>query len=373
MSFCPFYNAHTCRSCGWIQTPYPQQLSQKGEMLRTLLDPFSPQSYVPSVESPSLGFRNKAKMVASATSSGITLGLSDGVSLTHCPLYDTAMHTALHSIQAWLNHLGIKAYDVEKKKGELKYVLLTQSRYDGSMMVRLVLRSHGVLKRIQKALEELLSQEPHIMVVTANIQPLHAAILEGEEELFLTPCRRLEEQFNGIPLFIRPKSFFQTNPTVAEKLYQTASEWVDESNPTILWDLFCGVGGFALHCATPNRTLVGIEIQAEAIECARDSARSLGYDHLRFESMDTAQFHAHAGEKPQVVIVNPPRRGLGESLCHWLQTQKSQRIIYSSCNAVSLAKDLRYLSDYRVERVQLFDMFPHTEHYETLVELVKII
>lgn len=209
MSFCPFYNAHTCRSCGWIQTPYPQQLSQKEEMLRTLLDPFSPQSYVPSVESPLLGFRNKAKMVASATSSGITLGLSDGVSLTHCPLYDTAMHTALHSIQAWLNHLGIKAYDVEKKKGELKYVLLTQSRYDGSMMVRLVLRSHGVLKRIQKGLAELLAQEPHITVVTANIQPLHAAILEGEEELFLTPCHRLEEQFNGISLLSAPKVFFK--------------------------------------------------------------------------------------------------------------------------------------------------------------------
>ena len=356
-----------------MELPYEAQLAQKGENLHTLLDPFSPQSYLPSIESPPLGFRNKAKMVAIPTPQGIILGLSSGVRLTHCPLYDERMHKALETIQSWLNTLGIKAYEVEKKKGELKYVLLTQSRYDGSMMVRFVLRSHGVLKRIQKALEELLAQEPHITVVTANIQPLHAAILEGEEELFFTAQRRLEEQFNGIPLFIRPKSFFQTNPTVAEQLYKTASEWVNESNPTILWDLFCGVGGFALHCATKDRTIVGIEIEAEAIECARDSARHLGYDHLRFESMDTAHFHAHAGEKPEVIIVNPPRRGLGESLCHWLQTQKSQRIIYSSCNAVSLAKDLRYLSDYRVERVQLFDMFPHTEHYETLVELVKII
>lgn len=372
MTFCPFYSTHTCRSCGWIELPYETQLAKKGEQLQTLLEPFSPQSYNTPIQSPLQGFRNKAKMVAIPTPQGITLGLSSGVSLTQCPLYNTAMQKTLKSIEGWLTALGIKAYDVEKKKGELKYVLVTQSRYDGSMMVRLVLRSYGVIKRIQKNVEELRAQEPKIAVVSANIQPLHAAILEGEEELFFTPQRVLEERFNGIPLFIRPKSFFQTNPTVAEKLYKTASEWVNDSHPTIVWDLFCGVGGFALHCATQERTIIGIEIEHEAIECARDSARHLGYDHLRFESMDTAHFHAHTGEKPEVILVNPPRRGLGESLSQWLQTQKAQRIIYSSCNAVSLAKDLGYLNEYRVERVQLFDMFPHTEHYETLVELVKI-
>jgi 23S rRNA (uracil747-C5)-methyltransferase len=369
MSFCPFYNAHTCRSCGWIELPYQTQLTQKGEMLKTLLEPFSPQSYKTPIQSPLQGFRNKAKMVAIPTPQGITLGLSSGVSLTQCPLYDTAMQKTLKSIEGWLTTLGIQAYAIEKKRGELKYVLVTQSRYDGSMMVRLVLRSHGVLKRIHKGVADLIAQEPKIAVVSANIQPLHAAILEGEEELFFTPQRVLEERFNGIPLFIRPKSFFQTNPTVAEKLYKTASEWVNDSHPTIVWDLFCGVGGFALHCATQERTIIGIEIECEAIACAQDSATYLGYD-LQFASMDTAHFHAHAGEKPEIIIVNPPRRGLGESLSQWLQTQKAQRIIYSSCNAVSLAKDLGYLNEYRVERVQLFDMFPHTEHYETLVELV---
>jgi 23S rRNA (uracil747-C5)-methyltransferase len=195
------------------------------------------------------------------------------------------------------------------------------------------------------------------------------AILEGEEEIFLTEAQRLEERFNGISLYIRPKSFFQTNPTVAEKLYRTAAEWAGETNPQRLWDLFCGVGGFALHCAAPGREITGIEIEPEAIACARDSAQTLGFEGLRFESLDAATFSATAGAAPDVLIVNPPRRGLGEQLCRWLERISPERILYSSCNAASLAKDLEYLSGYRPGRVQLFDMFPHTPHYEVLVEL----
>lgn len=197
------------------------------------------------------------------------------------------------------------------------------------------------------------------------------AILEGEEEIFLTEQRRLEERLNGIPLYIRPKSFFQTNPDVAEKLYRVASEWAGESKPKILWDLFCGVGGFALHCVAPDRQIVGIEIEPEAIACARDSAAQLEMNNLRFESLDAATFSATAGEKPDCIIVNPPRRGLGEQISKWLSRIGADRILYSSCNAMSLAKDLETLSGYAINRVQLFDMFPHTAHYEVLVELVR--
>lgn len=371
MSFCSYFDAYLCHSCGWIDYHYAEQLKLKGEHLHTLLNKYQPQEWLKPIPSQIKGFRNKAKMVATPTLEGIVLGISEEISLIECPLYDISMQKVLHTIQEWLRELGVKGYDVRMRKGELKYVLLTRSQSNGTMMLRFVLRSYGIIAKLQNALEDLVKRAPELKVITANIQSVHMAILEGEEEIFFTEQRRLEERFNGIPLFIRPKSFFQTNADVAEKLYRIASEWADESKPKILWDLFCGVGGFALHCATPERSIIGIEIESEAIECARDSAAQLQMDAIRFESLDAASFGANSGAKPDVIIVNPPRRGLGEQLCKWLNRVDAERILYSSCNATSLAKDLDTLSGYTLKRVQLFDMFPHTAHYEVLVELVR--
>ena len=372
MSFCSYYDTHQCRSCSWIDYHYAEQLKLKGEHLHTLLNPYKPEDWLKPATSQLKGFRNKAKMVATPTLEGVVLGLSEEVSLIECPLYDISMQKTLQRVQEWLRELGVKGYDVRLRKGELKYVLLTKSKSNGTMMLRFVLKSHGIIGRLENGLNDLMERAPELKVITANIQPIHMAILEGEEEIFLTEQRRLEERFNGIPLYIRPKSFFQTNPEVAEKLYRTASEWADESKPKVLWDLFCGVGGFALHCAAPERSIVGIEIEHEAIECARDSAAQLELKNLRFESLDAASFGASSGEKPDLIIVNPPRRGLGEQLCKWLIRVSADRILYSSCNATSLAKDLENLSGYSIRRVQLFDMFPHTTHYEVLVELVLV-
>ncbi len=371
MSFCAYYDTYQCRSCTWIDFFYAEQLQNKEAGLHDLLDPFKPTEWLKPVPSPLKGFRNKAKMVASPSAEGIVLGLDEETSLIDCPLYPESMQRVLHLVQEWLRELGIKGYDLKKKKGELKYVLLTRSTHDGSMMLRFVLRSHGIISRLKGGLESLKSKAPELKVVTANIQPEHMAILEGDEEIFLTDEERLEERFNTIPLYIRPKSFFQTNPAVAEKLYRTAADWAGENDPKRIWDLFCGVGGFALHCASGERQITGIEIESEAITCARDSAELMGFEGLSFESIDTASFMAVKGETPDTVIVNPPRRGLGEQLCKWLGRVAPQQIIYSSCNAETLARDLNYLSGYRIARVQMFDMFPHTHHYEVLVALEK--
>ena len=371
MSFCSYFDTHQCRSCGWIDYHYAEQLQLKSERLHELLDPFGADQWLRPVPSPLKGFRNKAKMVAIPTPEGVVLGLSEETSLIDCPLYDETMQRTLHTVEAWLRELGIKGYDVKKKKGELKYVLLTRSSAKGEMMLRFVLRSHGIIPRLQGALEDLMKREPALRVVSVNIQSVHMAILEGEEEIFLTSDQRIEERLNGIPLFIRPKSFFQTNPAVAEKLYRTAADWAGESSPTRLWDLFCGSGGFALHCAAPGREITGIEIEPESIACARDSAGAIGMEGLHFESLDAATFTATAGAIPDVVIVNPPRRGLGGQLCRWLSKIAPERILYSSCNAETLARDLELLEGYALRRVQLFDMFPHTSHYEVLAELTR--
>ncbi|STF44836.1 23S rRNA (uracil-5-)-methyltransferase [Escherichia coli] len=100
-----------------------------------------------------------------------------------------------------------------------------------------------------------------------------------------------------------------------------------------MWDLFCGVGGFGLHCATPDMQLTGIEIAPEAIACAKQSAAELGLTRLQFQALDSTQFATAQGEVPELVLVNPPRRGIGKPLCDYLSTMAPRFIIYSSCNA----------------------------------------
>lgn len=365
---CDHFNAGRCDSCSWLNRPYPEQIQEKEARLHALLDVFDPEIWCEPVESPESGFRNKAKMAVIGSARGIVLGLinraGEAVSLADCPLYPGDMCLLLTDLQKWVAEAGVTPYRVDKKRGEAKFILLTRSTL-GRYMLRIVLRSTEQLEKIKTALPPLLHAHPEIGVVSVNIQPLHMARLEGEEEIFLTEATRLEESFNAVPLYIRPKSFFQTNPAVAAALYRTAREWA--GSPARLWDLFCGVGGFGLHCAGEETELTGIEIEPEAIACARLSAEELGLKNVRFEALDSAALQTV--KLPDLVIVNPPRRGIGAELAEKLNTLAPERILYSSCNAATLAEDLKRLSGYRVVRVQLFDMFPHTPHCEVLVEL----
>lgn len=372
---CALYDAGRCRSCQWIEQPVSSQLSAKMTDLQALLSGLPVAEWCAPVSGPEQAFRNKAKMVVSGSVEKPLLGMlhRDGtpVDLTDCPLYPASFAPVFAALKPFIARAGLTPYNVERKRGELKYILLTESQHDGAMMLRFVLRSDTKLPQLRAALPGLQAQLPQLKVITANIQPVHMAIMEGEEEIFLTEAQALAERFNNVPLWIRPKSFFQTNPTVASQLYATARDWVRQLPVNHMWDLFCGVGGFGLHCATPEMKLTGIEISVEAIACATQSASELGLTNLHFQALDSTQFATGQGNVPDLVLVNPPRRGIGKALCDYLSQMAPPFIIYSSCNAQTMAKDLRDLPGYRVERVQLFDMFPHTAHYEVLTLLIK--
>jgi 23S rRNA (uracil747-C5)-methyltransferase len=367
---CPHFQAQRCQSCRWLDKPYEQQIELKQHHLQTILSDFKVEYLKPAITSPLSAFRNKAKMVvlgaAHAPILGIVSPTGESVSLTDCPLYSDTMQAVLQYLEHWIQIAGIPPYRLDKQKGELKYILLTQSQATGDFLLRFVLRSENALPRIQANLDKLLNSFPAIKVVSANIQPIHMAVLEGETEIFLTEQTVLDEYFNNIPLKIRPKSFFQTNPLVAAQLYKTAQEWTSTLTPNTLWDLFCGVGGFGLHCATPHTYLTGIEIEAEAIECAKLSAQQLGLKNINFQALDSGTFAIDQSTPPDLIIVNPPRRGIGQELATKLNEFAPKAILYSSCNAVTLASDLKYLPQYSIQTVQLFDMFPHTAHYEVL-------
>ncbi|XBS71846.1 23S rRNA (uracil(747)-C(5))-methyltransferase RlmC [Acerihabitans sp. KWT182] len=371
---CELFNADRCRSCQWLRMPYPQQVIEKQARLAEHLAPFAVGRWLAPVTSAESAFRYKAKMAVGGSVERPVLGLQppDGepVDLSECPLYPADFEQVFDVLRETIGRAGLTPYNVARKRGELKFLLLTASSHSGEMMLRFVLRSDSKLAALRAVLPWLQKRLPRLKVISANIQPVHMAILEGDTEIVLTGQTALEERLNGIPLFIRPRGFFQTNPAIAARLYQTAREWVAALNIHSLWDLFCGVGGFGLHCATAGMRLTGIEISAEAIRSARQSADMLGLRQVEFQALDSTRF-ALGRKTPDLVLVNPPRRGIGAELCDYLDRMAPPWILYSSCLAESLAKDVQALPSYRLHTVQLFDMFPHTAHYETLALLKR--
>ncbi|WP_128773616.1 methyltransferase domain-containing protein [Actinomyces oricola] len=431
---CAWHDAGQCRSCPHLPTPLDLQLAAKQEKVAALLaagpSPVPRSAWAPPASSAPTGFRNKAKMVVAGTTGRPTLGILDatgrGVDLRSCPLHARELQAALPVLASLIGSLGLIPYDVPARRGELKHLLVTASP-DGDLMVRFVLRSRRHLRTLREALPQLHQRLPQLAVASVNIQPVHQAVIEGEEEIVLTASDRLlmrlhlpgrhpapsgpppgparsapalsvttpmkagPEHGAGRPvqlvngellLHLPTRSFFQTNTAVAQALYATARAWAQEGvgaegsparAPRRVWDLFCGVGGFALSLAAPGRTILGVEVSTSAIDGARQSVTLMGLDPdlVRFEAGNARLLDPGAADPPDLLVVNPPRRGIGAELAGRIEASGIRRVLYSSCNPVSLAQDLARMPSLRARRARLFDMFPHTDHAEVLVELVR--
>ncbi len=378
---CDYFDAGTCRSCTLMGVPYGRQVDDKLAEATALLAPFvsgpdapSPaQVWLDPVVSAPRGFRNKAKMVVGGTSETPTLGILDrarrGVDLRRCGLIDPRISAALDPVAQLVTDAGIEPYDVPARRGELKNVLITVAA-TGELMVRFVLRSTSRLAALRSRLPWLLATVPTITVVSANILPDHKAVLEGEHEIPLTPGERLEMALAGVTLSLPAKSFFQTNTEIAAAMYEQAATWCRELQPASAWDLYCGVGGFALACAAAATRVTGVEVSPEAVAAARESAIHAGVE-ARFVAADAATWVQRQPSTPELVIVNPPRRGLGTPTAEWLENSAIPHVFYSSCNATSLEKDLRAMPSLRIRAARLFDMFPQSTHYEVMVALTR--
>lgn len=378
---CPHHAAGRCRSCTELGRPYDAQLAAKQQAAAELLSAWPDLRWLPPVASREAGFRNKAKMVVSGSAEAPILGIRDaagqGVDLADCALYPASMQAAFGPLRAFITQAALTPYDLDSRRGELKYMLLTEAP-DGGLLLRFVLRSEAVVARLRKHLPALLERLPTLRVVSANIQPEHKAVLEGHRELLLGEASRLPISVDGLSLYLRPQSFFQTNTAVAAALYAQARDWIEARAPATVWDLYCGVGGFALQAVAPGRTVTGVELEAEAVAAARSSAERRmadgvpGADQLRFVAADAGAWAARQPATAELVIVNPPRRGLGPRLCEWLEAAADCRaLIYSSCNGESLQRDLAALPSFQPLEARLLDMFPQTRHHELLVRLER--
>lgn len=381
---CHYYNEARCRSCTLIETPHATQIATKRAQLERLVADARPHAadlieWLEPFVSAESGFRTKAKLVVGGTADAPTVGILDaggrGIDLRDCPLYGPELAAAFPVVAEFITLARLVPYDLSTRAGELKNVITTVSP-DGELMVRFVTRSTEPLARMRKHLPWLLGRLPNAVVVTLNILPEHKAVLEGEREIVLTERDALRMDLGQVALRARPQSFLQTNTDIARRLYAQVAQWVDEGPAATVWDLYCGVGGFALSCVGEGRAVVGVESSEQAVLAARESAHELveagvpGAHGVEFVAADaTAWMTGRAA--PDVVIVNPPRRGIGNDLAGWLESSGVRRVVYSSCNAVTLAKDLASMPSLVPVRGRLLDMFPHTEHYEAVVLLER--
>lgn len=430
---CSLHDAGECRSCPDLARPLPEQLAAKQAQVASLLAdgpaPVARDTWLPPAGSAPTGFRNKAKMAVSGSVSAPVLGLADrfggSLDLRGCPLHVDAIQESLPVLGQLVTGLGLEPYHIAADRGELKYLLLTASP-TGALMVRWVLRSHRHVGTLRRALPRIRRALPQLEVMSANIQPVRQAVLEGEEEILLGLAEGMSDRLQMdlllpaqdvpgrpedrkaeetvLPLLLPTRSFFQTNTAVAEELYATARQWAAQwasrrrvaggragadagragagskrgAVPLRLWDLFCGVGGFALalasHPALHGAQVRGVELSASAIHGAQASTHLMGLDPRRvwFEAGDARVLDPSSGDVPDLLVVNPPRRGIGPDLAQRIEASGVRRVLYSSCNPSSLVSDLAAMPSLRVRRARLFDMFPHTGHAEVLVELGRL-
>lgn len=371
---CDYHDTGRCRSCTWLHLPYADQLARKqADVARTLAAVAPRVRWLDAVPSAPAAFRNKAKLVVGGRVGALTAGILDGrgrgVDLRECGLYEPGLSAAIPQIIAFAQEALLVPYAVPERRGELKHILVTVAP-GGELMIRFVLRSTHHLAGLRSRLPLLRATLPAARVVSVNIQPVHQAIIEGEREILLTDLAELRMSVNGIPLHLRPGGFFQTNTAVAGALYRQAQAWIDGSDPRTVWDLYCGVGGFALHAVAPGRRVVGVELSAEAIASARLALAEIPVREagpVDFVVSDAAAAVARLADSPDLIVVNPPRRGLDPGLTERLDSSSAAGLIYSSCNPATLARDLAALPTWTAREARVFDMFPQTSHLEVAV------
>ena len=403
---CHYFTAGLCRSCALLETPHRHQISEKEAWCREVLAAHAPADWLPAAFGPDHDFRNRAKLAVGGEAGAVTLGILDqdfhGVDLRECGIQAPAIRAVIPIIAELLDDSGLEPYDVSARRGELKFVHVTAAP-SGDLMIRFVVRTQFGLEVLQSRRARLLAAIPAATVVSVNLLPEHKAALEGSREIVLHGDS-LRMNLDRVDLHLRPQSFFQTNTEVAIALYNQVADWVDTVAPATLWDLYCGVGGFALYCAEGARgagsargagAVTGVELSEQAIESAKVSAGELGLgrfesdgavgggarediddarpaasvEFLAGDATEFAEAKLAAGVRPDCVIVNPPRRGIGARLSAALEDSGVDHIVYSSCNPLTLAKDLDRMPSYTVEQARVFDMFPHTKHLEVAVLL----
>lgn len=372
-----------CGGCVFRHISYEAELTAKEGFVRDAFERIgglSPE-FLPIRGSESdEGYRNKLQMpVAKADTGEVFCGFYSERSHRVTPIKSCLLQPEIFAdicsyIISQVNKLKISVYNEHKHEGVLRHIFLRRGHYSGEICLCLVARRKT--PELSQLAKRVMSKFPQICGVVLNINKEKTNVILGEKEIVLAGRADITDTMCGNEISISPKSFYQVNTPAAEALYSQAAEFAQPEDKLLL-DLYCGAGTIGLSMAKRAGRIIGAEIVPEAVENAIDNAKRNNITNAEFicaDAGEAAKQLAQRGEKPDVIILDPPRKGCDEVTLSACAEMAPERIVMISCNPATAARDCKRLSElgYRTERVRAFDLFPRTHHVEAVVLLTRI-
>ncbi|MDW2996968.1 23S rRNA (uracil(1939)-C(5))-methyltransferase RlmD [Faecalibacterium prausnitzii] len=382
---CPV--AGPCGGCSLRHLDYAAELRAKQE---SVLDAFR---RIGGLEVPVLDilpspdvdrYRNKVQFPVGIDKNGVPcIGFYAGrthriVPCPDCKLQPSVLNEIGNALCAFFAQQGIRPYDEQSGKGLVRHIFLRRGAHSGQIMVCLVC-TRAKLPHAEQLCTALRGQFPAISTILLNVNAKNTNVILGSENHILYGPGYIEDTLCGVPVRLGPLSFYQVNTLAAERLYGVAAQYAQLTPDDTLLDLYCGMGTIGLSMAEQCRELIGVEIVPEAIESAKANAARMGEAvaaKSRFFCADAGQAAtqlAAEGLHPDIVMLDPPRKGCDEATLSAVVRMAPRRVVYVSCNPATAARDAAWLekNGYHTEKVQPVDLFPRTKHCETVVLLSK--
>ena len=383
---CPV--AGPCGGCSLRHLDYAAELRAKQE---SVLDAFR---RIGGLEVPVLDilpspevdrYRNKVQFPVGVDKNGAPcIGFYAGrthriVPCPDCRLQPGVLNEIGNALCAFFAQQGIRPYDEQSGKGLVRHIFLRRGAHSGQIMVCLVC-TRAKLPHAEQLCTALREQFPAISTILLNVNAKNTNVILGGENHILYGPGYIEDTLCGVPVRLGPLSFYQVNTLAAERLYGVAAQYAQLTPDDALLDLYCGMGTIGLSMADQCRELIGVEIVPEAIESAKANAARMGKAvaaKSRFFCADAGQAAtqlAAEGLHPDIVMLDPPRKGCDEATLSAVVRMAPRRVVYVSCNPATAARDAAWLekNGYHAEKVQPVDLFPRTKHVEAVLLLTKL-
>lgn len=321
-------------------------------------------------------YRNKAQYPVGISDNGNICGFYAKRSHRIMSGYDCKLLPEIFSdiakhIINYTNHNSIPAYDEQTKKGLLRHIFIRQGYHSEELMICLVVTKHSETL-FRQLCSELSEKYSNIKSIVMNINPDNTNVILGKKTVVLYGESCISDIMCGNTVDIAPQAFYQVNTHQAEKLYQQAAEFAQLSGNELLLDLYCGAGTIGLSMADKVKKLIGVEIIPQAVDNAKKNAERNNIENAEFICADAgkaAQELAEKNTKPDVIVLDPPRKGCDANTLDAVVSMNPEKIVMISCNPATAARDCKILSenDYTVEKVRAVDLFPRTTHVECVV------
>ncbi len=375
---CPHHKK--CGGCQLQNMSYDRQLSFKQVKVIKLLGRYHHVCEIIGMENP-YHYRNKVQAAFGERRGEIISGVYQSsthniVPVDSCMIEDEKADEIIVTIRKLLKSFKLRAFNDVTMKGFLRHVLIKRGFSSGEIMVVLVTAVPNFPKESQ-FVNALLGRHPEITTVVQNTNNKRTSLVLGEQSRVLYGSGYIEENLCNFRFRISPKAFYQINPTQTEVLYNKAIEYADLSGTETVLDAYCGTGTIGIIASKHARQVVGVELNSDAVKDAHTNAKLNDIKNIEFYCADAGKFMVEAAEcgaEYDVVIMDPPRAGASLEFLRSIVILAPKKVVYISCNPETQARDLSFLTrkGYKVRKIQPVDMFPHTEHVETVVLLSKI-